>query len=714
MANLQIPAPSNDKRPVNVYEWLGLLQKVLKDTKGIEWHLSNTLNIKQLGDSIGNDLNFVRTVDNKIAESHKPKELVANTDLNTLKETGLFSGGFDSNADTITHRPNNLSGSFILRVYTVKKMEDGRPPRLIQVYYDRSTGDSYTRICTEGDIWTDWNRTLKQTDVSVNADPNKLVIRDPNGNIKVNTIVGSLQGNSDSATKLKTPRKINGTNFDGTQDIITNQWGTARNFAIGKTSKSVNGSANMAWTLDEIGALPTAGGTMTGSIRFSGGGYSGPAIQLEAGDANGAYIGIGAGGLTVIGSGESTAAVRTNMDATTETMVISSDQSIVFHAGMQDGYGNRKTVTITNTGVLEAPQGVKGNLTGNASSASKLQTARTIAVTGAINGSGSFDGSANLSITTNRQSIVVGTDTDGLVQWYLVASRVMTGHDDSIVTFSVNSTHIQHEAGILRLHVRSVADGTYDTMSLKWLSNTGLDVNNFAVVYNDTEWKLFAKTTKRYQRLDFTVLSMSSRTQSLTNYVKIPTSITAISDLPTGTVTYSSNQGIVNAANKLVTPRQINGTNFDGTANITTAKWGTARNIQIGLTSKSVDGSGNYSWNLSEIGALPLTGGTLTGKVTSTFNGEAFKLMPASPNLTSIIAFYKDKTNRSAWIGHGSNDHKHFTINTDLPESDIELLPGSGKVKVQGNASTTSVSVGDGKATMQYNNDLECIDFIFA
>lgn len=711
MANLQIPAPSNDKRPVNVYEWLGLLQKVLKDTKGIEWHLSNTLNIKQLGDSIGNDLNFVKTVDNKIEASHKPKELSSDADLNTLTETGLFSGGYDGTSSTILNKPN-ITGSFILRVYTVKKLNEG--PRVIQVLYCRSTGDSYTRIHDEKTGWNDWVRALKQTDVSVNADPNKLVIRDQNGNIKVNTIVGSLQGNSDSATKLKTPRKINGTNFDGTQDIITNQWGTARNFAIGKTSKSVNGSANMAWTLDEIGALPTAGGTMTGSIRFSGGGYSGPAIQLEAGDANGAYIGIGAGGLTVIGSGESTAAVRTNMNPTSETMVVSSDYGIVFHAGMNDGYENRKTVSITETGVLKAPQGINGNLTGNASSASKLQTARTIAVTGAINGSGSFDGSANLSITTNRQSIVVGTDTDGLVQWYLVASRVMTGHDDSIVTFSVNSTYSQHEAGILRLHVRSVADGTYDTMTLKWLSNTGLDVNNFAVVYNDTEWKLFAKTTKRYQRLDFTVLSMSSRTQSLTNYVKIPTSITAISDLPTGTVTYSSNQGIVNAANKLVTPRQINGTNFDGTANITTAKWGTARNIQIGLTSKSVDGSGNYSWNLSEIGALPLTGGTLTGKVTSTFNGEAFKFMPASPNLTTYIAFYKDKTNRSAWIGHGSNDHKHFTINTDLPESDIELLPGSGKVKVQGNASTTSVSVGDGKATMQYNNDLECIDFIFA
>ena len=198
MANLQIPAPSNDKRPVNVYEWLGLLQKVLKDTKGIEWHLSNTLNIKQLGDSIGNDLNFVKTVDTKISESHKPKELSSDADLNTLTETGLFSGGYDGTSSTILNRPN-ITGSFILRVYTVKKLNEG--PRVIQVLYCRSTGDSYTRIHDEKTGWNDWVRALKQTDVSVNADPNKLVIRDPNGNIKVNTIVGSLQGNSDSATK---------------------------------------------------------------------------------------------------------------------------------------------------------------------------------------------------------------------------------------------------------------------------------------------------------------------------------------------------------------------------------------------------------------------------------------------------------------------------------------------------------------------------------
>lgn len=36
------------------------------------------------------------------------------------------------------------------------------------------------------------------------------------------TVKGAIHGNADSATKLQTPRKINGTNFDGTADINVN------------------------------------------------------------------------------------------------------------------------------------------------------------------------------------------------------------------------------------------------------------------------------------------------------------------------------------------------------------------------------------------------------------------------------------------------------------------------------------------------------------
>ena len=66
-----------------------------------------------------------------------------------------------------------------------------------------------------------------------------------------NTITGSVSG---SAASLTTARKINGTDFNGTADITTANWGTARDIAVGSTTKSVNGSDNVAWTLGEIGA----------------------------------------------------------------------------------------------------------------------------------------------------------------------------------------------------------------------------------------------------------------------------------------------------------------------------------------------------------------------------------------------------------------------------------------------------------------------------
>jgi hypothetical protein len=56
-----------------------------------------------------------------------------------------------------------------------------------------------------------------------------------------------------------------------------------------------------------------------------------------------------------------------------------------------------------------------GSLAGNANTASRLATARTITLTGDIAGSVSFDGSANVSITTNIESnsVTLGTDTTG-------------------------------------------------------------------------------------------------------------------------------------------------------------------------------------------------------------------------------------------------------------------------------------------------------------
>lgn len=66
----------------------------------------------------------------------------------------------------------------------------------------------------------------------------------------------SVTGSAGSATKLATPRTINGVGFDGSANITTTNWGTARTITVGGTGKSVNGGGNVEWTLEEIGAAP--------------------------------------------------------------------------------------------------------------------------------------------------------------------------------------------------------------------------------------------------------------------------------------------------------------------------------------------------------------------------------------------------------------------------------------------------------------------------
>ena len=81
----------------------------------------------------------------------------------------------------------------------------------------------------------------------------------------------SAGGNANAAVKLATSRRINGTNFDGTGNIVTEIWGTKRTIGIGNTSKSVNGSGNVSWSLAEIGIHlsttdPTASDGKNGDI----------------------------------------------------------------------------------------------------------------------------------------------------------------------------------------------------------------------------------------------------------------------------------------------------------------------------------------------------------------------------------------------------------------------------------------------------------------
>ena len=147
-------------------------------------------------------------------------------------------------------------------------------------------------------------------------------------------------------------------------------------------------------------------------------------------------------------------------------------------------------------------------------------------------------------------------------------------------------------------------------------------------------------------------------------------------------------------ATTLQTARTINGTSFNGSANITTTNWGTARTIKIGNTGKSVNGSGNYTWTLNEIGALALTGGTMTGAITmpNSNNGKILETksdgtvvdglyMTSSNNLilgnTTTPLYFHSSDNPKIKVGTGTAQTLYHTGNKPKP-ADIGALSING------------------------------------
>ena len=140
----------------------------------------------------------------------------------------------------------------------------------------------------------------------------------------------------------------------------------------------------------------------------------------------------------------------------------------------------------------------------------------------------------------------------------------------------------------------------------------------------------------------------------------------------------------VNNADKLTTPRNINGTAFDGTANITTAQWGTGRSISIGGTAKTVNGSANYSWAPSEI-----TAGKVSNSFTvqgTAFDGSAAKSVTFTGG-TGISISGTTITNDLGGVpvsisGGGittvSGTYPNFTISTPNTNVNTTYTAGSG------------------------------------
>lgn len=299
-----------------------------------------------------------------------------------------------------------------------------------------------------------------------------------NGSANVNlklpaTIKATLTGNASTATTLANARTINGTSFNGSANITTANWGTARTITIGNTGKSVNGSANITWSLSEIGAaasshthsyLPLSGGTITGpiSVAFGGtwiDGYKGlnsiinstaPASSQVTLWRKNLNSGVGAvyAYTDMIGfSYQDNSAIEDNTDAVKYSVGLNDNGS--FMPGISNlvdlGTSSYKWKNVYATTFT-------GNLAGNATTATtatkanQLTTARTIAISGGVTGTAtSFNGTANITIPVTTVDASKLTNKNTIKASEINNNKHWIPSNDNSVTNFVSMTVDEYE-----------------------------------------------------------------------------------------------------------------------------------------------------------------------------------------------------------------------------------------------------------------------------
>ena len=434
---------------------------------------------------------------------------------------------------------------------------------------------------------------------------------------------------------------------DGTLDFNVNDptisltgdvTGSATMTDLGNTSISTTIAANsVALGTDTTGNyVATVSGT-SNEIEVSGSGSetAGVTIGLPddvtvAGDLTVSGAASTSGNMTVGGnltvSGSTTTVSSTSLSVTDSTVKVAKDNaanavdfgyygqyvdgSTTKYAGMlwdaseSDKFrlfhGNQTEPTTVvdtsgtghSTGTLLA--NLEGNVTGNADTASALASARTIALSGDVVGSVSFDGSGNVSMSTTVQndSVALGTDTTGNYLLDISAGEGIdvshTPSEGSTATISVedatetnkgiatfDGTDFTVSAGDVTINAERIQDITGAMFS----SNTE---SGITVTYQDADGTIdlatslsgfdtddlsegsssLYHTTERVQDVVGAQLATNGSHSGVT--VAYDDSGDGAIDITVGTL----NQNTTGSAATLTTARTIHGVSFDGSANI--------------------------------------------------------------------------------------------------------------------------------------------------
>lgn len=361
------------------------------------------------------------------------------------------------------------------------------------------------------------------------------------------TLGVSITGNAATATKLQTARTINGTSFDGTANIVTAYWGTARTISLSGAvtgSASVNGSQNVTITTTyQFGSIDGryVGGNKTANHGSSGTAYTADTYSstfvnkafvafAERGSwayANNGYVSTDTGvNIPLAG----TAIFQWGASDTNKTQlyITPHDNSgvsnpaaneMLFYTSNGSGYTSAWTRVLThrnytNYTVTKTGGGASGtwgiSITGTAASARKLYkidgTSRTWSTSESVVGngivaytdtttSGRWDSQGSLFQFSNADNPTPGTNGHWLTQLWSGTSnklgvrwRTNTGGWTTMQTILTNTNYISYAD--TRYVTALGTSGNY----LTWTKN-GV-VNNLTVPYSSYSGYLQSHDTR--------------------------------------------------------------------------------------------------------------------------------------------------------------------------------------------------------------------------
>ena len=379
-------------------------------------------------------------------------------------------------------------------------------------------------------------------------------------------IVSTLTGNASTATKLDTARTINGVAFDGSKDIVlpeidhdsayvkTGQLNGTDSFNIlMKGNLGASGNVTVAGNIEALGSTSTLG---TNEKPFKGLFISSGSLSI-ASDTLGKNV---------------PAAILSNIEG-----------------NLQISAGGLKLMG-ENTSFI-SPR-IVSTLTGNASTATKLDTART------INGV-AFDGTSDILISTAAANALTYTNTG--------AGDLPGGNYDGSIakTISYNSIGASPLAGSNQ--ITSVGNLSVGSIPYTLLSGT-IPTWNQSTLGN-------AATVTTNANLTGVVTSIGNVTSiaagAITNTMIANPAVASLSGTNTGDQTNIA--GNAATATKLAASKLINGVAFDGTSDIlistASANSLTYTNTGAGeLPGGNYDGSIAKTISYNSIGASPLAG----------------------------------------------------------------------------------------------------------